>query len=166
MPGGKPRDSQRLKILKNVHRSKDQLQAVTDATVDVLPTPPDPPEWLHPYARAEWAHTAPELHRKGWLGVVDETIFARYCQAYARWREAEEDINERGLVIIAQNKEKGQRWERANHSIADARRWGAEMEKCAARFGITADARRGWTVPKEKLTARERMLAKKNEPGA
>lgn len=159
----RPRDSARLKIIKNSHHgARDDLESAQDATVDVLPITPEPPEWLHPYAKLEWDRVATELHRKTWLGTVDVTLLARYCQAYARWRVAEADIDERGDILVFENDEKGQRWEKQNPSVAIAQKWADQMEKCATKFGISPDARRGWVEPKRQQTARERMLAKKD----
>ena len=93
--------------------------------------------------------------KKTWLGAIDETLFSRYCQAYARWREAEADITERGNIVIIEDEEKGQRWEKENPSVKIAMRWSGEMEKCAKGFGITPGARKGWTEPKKQQTGLE-----------
>lgn len=144
---GKPRDSHRLRLLKNPHTSKDELEAVADAVV--APIVGEPPEWIEPLAREEWRRVSLELVKKSWLGAIDETLFARYCQAYARWREAEADLSTRGQRLTFIDEERGQRWERENPSVKIAQRWAADMEKAAKGFGITPGARKGWTQPKE-----------------
>ena len=53
---------------------------------------PEPPEYLLPYAVDEWRRVAPELWHMGVLTVLDLTLFAAYCQSYARWRLAEEAL--------------------------------------------------------------------------
>lgn len=50
--------------------------------------PPCPPH-LSDKAKLEWGRLAPELHRLGLLTSVDGHAFAAYCQAYARWVDAE-----------------------------------------------------------------------------
>ena len=50
------------------------------------------PAWLSEKARQEWRRVAPVLKQLGLLHVIDRTALAGYCQAYARWREAEEFI--------------------------------------------------------------------------
>jgi P27 family predicted phage terminase small subunit len=58
------------------------------------PECPEPPPFLAAYACDEWWRTAPSLHRLGLLTVADVNPLAAYCQAYARWREAEEVLAE------------------------------------------------------------------------
>ena len=60
---------------------------------------PSCPKWLLPEAKREWRRLAKALEAMGVLTESDRTAFAAYCQAYARWKEAEEGITDRGLVI-------------------------------------------------------------------
>lgn len=53
---------------------------------------PDCPAWLNTYARGEWDRLAADLYGMGILTGVDQTMLAAYCMAYARWRQAEEDL--------------------------------------------------------------------------
>jgi phage terminase small subunit len=55
------------------------------------PTPglPTCPGWLLPEAKKEWRRIGPELARIGLMTVADRVAFAGYCQAWARWMEAE-----------------------------------------------------------------------------
>ncbi len=57
------------------------------------------PNWLMPEAKKEWKRLAPALEAMGVLTVADEKAFAGYCQAYARWREAEEFITQHGSIF-------------------------------------------------------------------
>jgi P27 family predicted phage terminase small subunit len=60
------------------------------------PTPPDAlprcPEHLAPVARTEWRRVARTLHAMGVLTTIDRAALAAYCQAYARWVEAEQRL--------------------------------------------------------------------------
>lgn len=47
------------------------------------------PTWLLPEAKKEWKRLAPSLEAMGVLTMADLTAFEGYCQAYARWKEAE-----------------------------------------------------------------------------
>ena len=62
------------------------------------PVPPDAlprcPAHLAPVARAEWRRVARTLHTMGVLTTIDRAALAAYCQAYARWVEAEEKLKE------------------------------------------------------------------------
>lgn len=59
-----------------------------------------PPAHLTAEARREWRRVLPELERLGLLTVVDRAALAGYCQAYARWVEAEEKLSEYGMVGV------------------------------------------------------------------
>ena len=57
------------------------------------------PAWLLPEAKKEWKRLASSLESMGVLTVADLMAFAGYCQAYARWREAEEFITQHGSIF-------------------------------------------------------------------
>ena len=57
------------------------------------------PTWLEPEAKKEWKRLAPSLEARGVLTQADLTAFAGYCQAYARWKEAEEFISQHGSIF-------------------------------------------------------------------
>jgi P27 family predicted phage terminase small subunit len=62
------------------------------------PVPPDGlpscPEHLSIVAAAEWDRVAKTLYDMGVLTTIDRAALAAYCQAYARWVEAEEKLAE------------------------------------------------------------------------
>ncbi len=55
------------------------------------------PTWLLPEAKKEWKRLAPSLEAMGVLTMADLTAFEGYCQAYARWKEAEAFITQHAL---------------------------------------------------------------------
>ena len=57
------------------------------------------PGWLMPAAQKEWKRLAPPLIAMGVLTNHDVMNFAGYCEAYARWREAEEFLNQHGTIF-------------------------------------------------------------------
>ena len=67
------------------------------------PTPPQNsvkcPTWLLPEAKREWRRLASSLIAMGVLTDHDLEAFAGYCQAYARWREAEEFLAQHGTIF-------------------------------------------------------------------
>ena len=67
------------------------------------PTPdakmPSCPDWLEDEAKAEWDRLAVPLFNLGILTELDMAPFALYCQAYARWKEAEEFISQHGSIF-------------------------------------------------------------------
>lgn len=52
------------------------------------------PAHLSAVARKEWRRLATPLHEAGILTLADRAALAAYCQAYARWVEAEEKLGE------------------------------------------------------------------------
>lgn len=60
---------------------------------------PKCPPWLEPEAKKEWKRIAKILESMGILTQVDMTAFAGYCQAYARWKEAEEFLSKHGTIF-------------------------------------------------------------------
>ena len=70
---------------------------------DREPVPPKAtlkcPAWLLPEAKREWKRLAPALEAMGVLTMADLTAFEGYCQAYARWKEAEAFITQHGSIF-------------------------------------------------------------------
>ena len=60
---------------------------------------PSQPEWLSAEAKREWTRVSRELLDLRLLTVVDRAALAGYCQWWARWREAEQRIDELGPVV-------------------------------------------------------------------
>ena len=52
------------------------------------------PSWLEDEAKKEWKRMCKQLEQLGILTEIDMAAFAGYCQAYARWKEAEEFITQ------------------------------------------------------------------------
>lgn len=61
------------------------------------------PIWLETEAKKEWKRLAPSLLAMGVLTNHDLSAFAGYCQAYARWREAEEFLSKHGTTFETPN---------------------------------------------------------------
>lgn len=92
---------------------------------------PSCPSWLSPTAKREYRRVAKELHRVGILAEIDQQILAAYASAYARWRQAEEQLQREALTI-------GNRRHPAVNVVHDAL---AEMKSFAAELGLTPAAR-------------------------
>lgn len=60
---------------------------------------PSCPSWLEPEAKKEWKRMAKTLESIGILTEIDKAAFSGYCQAYARWREAEEFLTKHGTIF-------------------------------------------------------------------
>lgn len=111
---------------------------------------PECPEWLEEEAKNEWNRLAEPLFRLGLLTELDMAVFASYCQAYARWREAEEFISQHGSIV----KTKTGYWQQVPQvSIARANQ--AMMIKAAAEFGLTPSARSRLVAGGSEITGNE-----------
>ena len=64
---------------------------------------PSVPDFLHKYAKSEWKRISKDLDGLGLLTKVDRAALAAYCQAYARWRQAEEGLESSGLLVKTVN---------------------------------------------------------------
>jgi P27 family predicted phage terminase small subunit len=75
-----------LKVL----RGNPGKRAIRPEPVPDLPeSPPDPPEFLSEIAKGEWARIVLSLYRLRLITTLDLNVLAAYCQAFARWHEAE-----------------------------------------------------------------------------
>ncbi|MBS0126464.1 phage terminase small subunit P27 family [Thetidibacter halocola] len=64
-----------------------------------LDAAPRCPDHLSAVAKKEWRRLATPLHRAGLLTVADRAALAAYCQAWARWVEAEEKLAETPALL-------------------------------------------------------------------
>lgn len=74
---------------------------------------PNCPRHLLPEARKEWRRITPELERYGLISKLDRAALALYCQAYARWVWAEEQLQRSVQFMSAKEAEaieKGLPW--------------------------------------------------------
>ena len=97
---------------------------------------PPCPKWLEPEAKKEWRRLAKTLEAMGVLTDADMAAFAGYCQAYARWKEAEERITDRGLVIRTPSG-----YPQQVPHISIAQQYLKLMQQFAEQFGLTPAAR-------------------------
>lgn len=102
---------------------------------------PHCPAWLSPAARKVWHRLARELRAMRVLTLVDADAFAAYCHTYARWREAEEFLDQRGLVYPLRD-DKGQvkcmqQWPQ----VAIARNLLLVLRAYQQEFGLTPASR-------------------------
>jgi P27 family predicted phage terminase small subunit len=103
---------------------------------------PTRPAWLLPEAKREWARIVPELERLGLLAKVDRALIASYCQCWARYVEAQQDIAENGSTFTT---DKG--YEGPRPSVGIAAKMLEKLLAISARFGFTPSDRARIHVP-------------------
>src|SRR4051812_39009685 len=89
------------KGLKEIASSQPHSQPETKETkpVRMLECPPE----LGPMARQEWDRIVSELTSKGVLSSFDRGPLAVYCNAYAQYFEAMEEVQKYGAMIKSPN---------------------------------------------------------------
>ena len=97
---------------------------------------PECPDWLLPEAKAEWERLCEKLSDMGVLTEIDMAAFAGYCQAYARWKEAEEFITQHGTIV----KTPSGYWQQVPQ-VSIAQTYLKIMNKFCEQFGLTPSAR-------------------------
>lgn len=97
---------------------------------------PKCPSWLEDDAKKEWRRLGRVLADMGMLTEMDMTAFAGYCQAYARWKGAEEFISQHGDMVRTPN---GYLQQVPQVSIAQTNL--KIMLKFCEQFGLTPSAR-------------------------
>ena len=97
---------------------------------------PSCPKWLEPEAKREWRRLAKQMESIGILTDVDMAAFAGYCQAYARWKEAEEFITQHGTIVRTPSGY----WPQVPQ-VSIAQTYLKVMSKFAEQFGLTPAAR-------------------------
>ncbi len=97
---------------------------------------PSCPKWLEPEGRKEWKRLAKKMEALGILSEIDMAAFAGYCQAYARWKEAEEFITKHGTIV----KTPSGYWQQVPQ-VSIAQTYLKIMQKSAEQFGLTPAAR-------------------------
>lgn len=104
------------------------------------------PVWLESEAKREWRRVAPELERLGLLSHLDQQALAQYCQAYARWREAEEVLTLKGLTYEYTNKS-GAVNILARPEVGISVSAQKTMRAICAEFGMTPSSRGRMVMP-------------------
>lgn len=97
---------------------------------------PTCPKWLEPEAKKEWRRLSKQMEGIGVLTEVDMATFAAYCQAYARWKEAEEFISLHGTYMKTPSG-----YVQQIPQVAVAQSYFKIMERCAEQFGLTPASR-------------------------
>ena len=97
---------------------------------------PSCPQWLDQEAKKEWKRLARKREMMGILTEVDRAAFAGYCQAYARWKEAEEFISQHGTIV----KTPSGYWQQVPQ-VSIAQTYLKVMNRFAEQFGLTPASR-------------------------
>ena len=129
--GAKPKPT-RLKALEGTLRSDRR----NPNEPDTRPAIPRCPEHLGPEAKREWRRLAPQLARLGLLSKIDREALALFCQAWARWVEAEEALKRYGVMVKSPNG-----FPMQSPYLAVANKAMEQMRALLAEFGMSPSSR-------------------------
>ena len=137
--------SAHLKLLRG---SPGHQKIHEEVQPELAPDIPEPPKHLHRYASAEWRRIATECYRLRLLTTLDVQSLAAYCQAYAHWRKAIEQIAraetlnpDSGGMTVARIDKEGNTYHIRNPMLTAANHAAREMLRFASEFGLTPAAR-------------------------
>ena len=104
------------------------------------PTPepgiPDPPDLLVDEALIEWDRITSELNKVGILSHLDLAVVSAYCQAWARWLDAEKNLSKTGPVVKAPSG-----YPILNPWLTIANKALQQVQRLACELGLTPSAR-------------------------
>ena len=99
-------------------------------------TLPNPPAHLSAEAKREWWRMGRRLVRLGLMTEIDKAALAAYCQAWARWADAEKKLEDDGPVT-----ETASGFPTQSVYLQIANRAMEQMLKCLVEFGMTPSSR-------------------------
>jgi len=118
---------------------------LSDAEPEVILGKPKRPRFLKGLARRAWKEATAELDRMGVLATIEGSALAAYCQCYARWVQAELDIDEHGFKItITKEDEAGRPYVAnviKNPACTEAIARLKELRAYCVEFGLTPASR-------------------------
>lgn len=101
---------------------------------------PTAPSYLCDVAKAEWRKTGKRLLAMGIMTDIDTSALAAYCQAFARWVEAEQMLNERGVLWRSTNDDGIELFTQSPY-LSIANKALEQMQKLLVEFGMTPSSR-------------------------
>ena len=139
MPGRKPKPT-KLKVLEGNPGKQKLPRGEPEPDVCI----PNPPDTLNEYAIDEWNRITPILEGLGIISELTISAVIAYCDAYADWRTATEELNkirkDKGvLASLIQKTSNGNIIPNQLKLVAKAAR--ADMIRYASEFGGTEIAK-------------------------
>ncbi len=101
---------------------------------------PAAPAYLCDVAKAEWRKTGKRLAAMGIMTDIDTSALAAYCQAFARWVDAEEHLNKDGVLCQVTGKDGVQLFNQSPY-LSIANKALEQMGKLLVEFGMTPSSR-------------------------
>ena len=120
------------------------------------------PSWLDDVAHKEWKRIVAELQKMELIGAADYAVIVGYCEAWSRYKDAVEKVQQAGVLVIS--KKDGEiRRSPMVFVLKDSReamlKFARELGLSpAARASVTTIGKTGETSALEKLLSRRGSL--------
>ena len=114
------------------------------------------PDWLCDVAKSEWERIEEDLMDLGLLTNIDVNQLAIYCDAYAKYTKASQEIDKFGLVIKHTNKS-GATNIVTNPYVQIAGKYAELVKKFCDEFGLTPTSRARIAIPKKPDAKKDRL---------
>ncbi len=135
-----------LTTQKTLERKRAEEMVATE-TSELL----SPPSWLNStIAKNEWKRVVPQLLKIDVAGNLDLEAVAGYCNAFANYRKATEQLAKEDLVIEAISSTTGQPYAKENPLVNIQIKYGTEMRRFADICGMTINSRLKAAATKQK----------------
>lgn len=105
------------------------------------------PKWLDTEAKREWRRISKELEVLGLVTVIDRVALAGYCQAYARWKEAEEFLQKHGTIFVIKDDEGKSKYMQQVPQVSISLKYLQIVKAFCAEFGLSPSSRSRISVP-------------------
>lgn len=134
---------------KNKHRPRPERGA------------PACPSWLCPEAKSAWRSMVPLLTAAGMIAKVDRNVLTKYCQIWARWRQAELFIQKYGSSYPIKDDSGRVKCYAQFPEVGIAHKLAALLLRMEQELGMTPSARSGIQVTGVAMTPEEQEEAEK-----
>ena len=140
--------------LQKSHLSQEQKEELKRAEEDIKTGVTDiikPPSWLNStIAKNEWKRVVPQFLDIDVAGNLDLEAVAGYCNAFANYRKATEQLSKEEFVIITEDPKTGATLYKENPLVNIQIKWGVEMRRFADICGMTINSRLKAAATKQK----------------
>ncbi|WP_317736720.1 phage terminase small subunit P27 family [Burkholderia pseudomallei] len=117
---------------------------INDAEPVLTPAPDAScPGWLSATAKEHWPAIAEQLRTAGLLTVLDVTALGLYCEAFARWQDANDHVVKYGAVVKSAHG-----YPIPSPYLQVSNQAYAQMVRMLAEFGMTPSSRSRCAVAK------------------
>ena len=134
---GPPRQPTALRLL----RGNPGKRRINAREPQLIAAAPACPRWLRPEAKNVWRRMIPRLADMRILTHVDQDALAAYCQIYARWKAAEEFIQQHGEVYPVRDEKGNVRRMKVYPQVSIAASLLQMLRSFMQEFGMTPSAR-------------------------